>query len=91
MVEPLVSVIITTKNSERTLDRCLSTIKNQTYPNIELIVVDNNSTDKTKEIAKKYTKNVFNKGPERSAQRNFGATKARGKFLLIHDSLGVIG
>jgi len=86
MNEPLVSVIIPTKNSEKTLDRCLESIKNQSYKNIELIVVDNNSTDRTKEIAKKYTDKVFNFGPERSAQRNFGARQAQGEYLLIHDS-----
>ncbi len=87
MVEnPLVSVIITTRNSSRTLDKCLKSIKEQTYKNIELIVIDNNSTDNTKRIARKYTKKVFNKGPERSAQRNYGAKKANGKYLLIHDS-----
>lgn len=86
MKMPLVSVIITTKNSERTLNKCLNSIKEQTYPNIELMVVDNNSKDKTKEIAKKYTKLVFNKGPERSAQRNFGAEKARGEYLYFVDA-----
>lgn len=86
MTNPLVSVIITTKNSSRTLDRCLKSIADQTYKPIEIIVVDNNSTDNTKEIARKYTRLVFNHGPERSAQRNFGAKKAKGKYLLIHDS-----
>jgi len=85
-MNPLVSVIIPTKNSSKTLEACLESIKNQTYKNIELIVVDNNSTDNTKEIAKKYTDKVFNFGPERSAQRNFGAKQASGEFLLIHDS-----
>lgn len=86
MDNPLVSVIIPTKNSSRTLEACLESIKNQTYENIELIVVDNNSTDNTKEIAKKYTNKVFNYGSERSAQRNFGAEQAKGEYLLIHDS-----
>jgi glycosyltransferase involved in cell wall biosynthesis len=86
MKKDLVSVIVTTKNSEQFLDACLSSIKNQSYKNIELIVVDNNSTDATKEIAKKNTKQIFNKGPERSAQRNFGAKKAKGNFLLFIDS-----
>lgn len=83
---PLVSVIITTKNSSQTLDKCLNSLKNQTYKNFEIIVVDNNSSDKTKEIAKKYTKLIFNKGPERSAQRNFGVEKSRGEFVYIIDS-----
>lgn len=86
MKKPLVSIIIPTKNSARTLEKCLQSIKDQSYRNIELIVVDNNSTDNTKEIAKKYTDKVFNFGPERSAQRNFGARQARGEYLLIHDS-----
>jgi len=83
---PLVSVIIPTKNSARTLEKCLESIKNQSYKNIELIVVDNNSTDNTKEIAEKFTDKVFNFGPERSAQRNFGVKNSNGEYLLIHDS-----
>ncbi len=83
---PLVSVIIPTKNSEEFLEDCLESIKNQTYKNLEIIVVDNNSTDKTKKIALKYTELVFNKGPERSAQRNFGASKSKGDYFLFIDS-----
>ena len=49
-------------------------------------MVDNNSTDKTNEIAKKYTDKVFNNGPERSAQRNYGAKEAKGKYFLFIDS-----
>lgn len=83
---PLVSVIIPTRNSEEFLEDCLASIKKQTYKNVEIIVVDNNSTDGTKKIALKYTKLVFNKSPERSAQRNFGASKSKGKYLLFIDS-----
>jgi glycosyltransferase involved in cell wall biosynthesis len=86
MIRPLISVIITTRNSEKTLERCLNSIKNQTYENIELIVVDNDSTDKTKEIASRYTKKSYNKGPERSIQRNFGAKNAEGEYLFFVDS-----
>lgn len=81
-----VSVIITTRNEERNIKRCLQSIKQQTYNDIEIIVVDNKSTDKTKEISKKFTKNVYDKGPERSAQRNFGAEKAKGDYLLFIDA-----
>ena len=86
MKNPLVSIIIPTRNSDRTISACLKSIKKQTYKNIEIIVVDNNSTDTTKEISKKYTKRVFNKGPERSAQRNFGALKSKGEYVLFIDS-----
>jgi glycosyltransferase involved in cell wall biosynthesis len=84
--KPLVSVIVPTRNSERTIGNCLKSIVNQSYPNIEIIVVDNNSSDDTKEIAKKYTNFVFNRGPERSAQRNFGASKSKGEYFLFIDS-----
>ena len=82
----LVSTIITTKNSARTLEKCLVSIKNQSYANIELIVIDNNSTDNTLEIANRYADKVFTKEPERSAQRNFGVKNSQGEYLLIHDS-----
>ena len=83
---PLVSVIVTTRNNHATLELCLYSIKQQSYPAIELIVVDNNSTDDTKAIAQNYTEHVFNKGPERSTQRNFGVGKAKGEYVLIIDS-----
>ena len=83
---PLVSIIITTKNEENNIDNCLKSIKNQDYKNIEIIVVDNNSEDKTKNIAKKYTRKIFNIGPERSVQRNFGVEKAKGKYILYLDA-----
>lgn len=51
---PLVSVIITTKNEEKNIQNCLDSILSQTYKNIEIIVVDNNSTDKTKEICMQF-------------------------------------
>lgn len=81
-----VSVIIPTRNSAEFLGDCLKSIKEQTYKNIELIVVDNNSIDRTKEIAKKFTDKVFNFGPERSAQRNFGVSRSSGDYVLIIDS-----
>jgi glycosyltransferase involved in cell wall biosynthesis len=86
MNSPLVSVIIPTRNSAATLAACLASITAQTYPHIELIVVDRDSTDATKTIAGRFTKLVFNHGPERSAQRNFGVDRAKGEYVLIIDS-----
>ncbi len=83
---PLVSVIITTKNSAATLPILLKSITRQSYEYMEIIVVDNFSTDETADIARQFTNKVFNKGPERSAQRNFGAKKSKGNYLLILDS-----
>jgi glycosyltransferase involved in cell wall biosynthesis len=86
MKQPLVSIIVTTRNNTATLDACLASIAAQTYKSCELIVVDNNSTDDTKAIAHRYTTYVYNEGPERSAQRNYAARCAKGDYLLIIDS-----
>ena len=88
MNNQLISVIITTKNEEKHIANCLESIKKQTYPQelIEIIVVDNNSSDKTKEIALKYTDKVFDSGPERSAQRNFGVEKSSGEYVMYLDA-----
>jgi glycosyltransferase involved in cell wall biosynthesis len=88
MNEINVSVIVTTKNEEDHIGDCLRAIEIQNYPQdkIEIIVVDNNSSDRTKEIAFRFTPLVFDQGPERSAQRNFGIEKARGKYLLYLDA-----
>ncbi len=86
---PLISVVITTKNEEKHIDACLSSIANQTYPSnrIETIVVDNQSSDRTKEIAKGFTSLVFDKGPERNAQRNYGMLEiAKGEYLMWIDA-----
>ncbi len=88
-VLPLVSVVITTKNEEKHIVSCLKSIKNQDYPQkkIEIIVVDNHSTDDTVKLAKKYTQNVFTKGPERSAQRNYGMIiKSHGQYVMYIDA-----
>jgi glycosyltransferase involved in cell wall biosynthesis len=85
MPKPAISVIIPTRNSAATLGACLRSVQAQTEP-VELIVVDRDSTDQTVPIAKTFTPHVFNHGPERSAQRNFGAGAASGKILLFIDS-----
>jgi len=83
-----VSVIITTRNEEANIGNCLDSIKKQNCLacEIEIIVVDNNSGDNTKEIARRYTDKVYNYGPERSTQRNFGVNKASGKYILYIDA-----
>ena len=85
-MNPKVSVIVTTKNNHATLEACLQSIADQTYEHIELIVVDNNSSDDTKEIARRFTDHVYDKGPERSAQRNYAVQKSTGDYVCIIDS-----
>ena len=83
---PIVSVIITTKNEGAVIGRLILSIKNQTFKNKEIILVDNNSTDNTLDIAKGMNVKTYTIGPERSIQRNFGAKISKGKYLFILDA-----
>jgi glycosyltransferase involved in cell wall biosynthesis len=90
---PLVSVVIPTFNSEHVLPECLESIKNQTYPAVEIIVVDGHSSDSTMAIAGKYA-TVYSFGPDQTTgrvfgapyQRNYGVTMAQGKYVYYVDS-----
>lgn len=84
--EPLVSVLVSTKNSAKYLARCLDSVKKQTYKNWELILVDNYSIDDTLKIARQSTEQVYSFGPERSTQYNLAAKKAKGKYIYRIDS-----
>ena len=86
MDEPLVSIIIPTYNSEKTLPLCLESIKKQTYRNIEVFIVDNYSTDRTVEIAKRYGAKIIQVRGERAKAKNIGLRHARGKYVLFIDS-----
>jgi glycosyltransferase involved in cell wall biosynthesis len=83
----MISVIIPTFNEEKNIERILKSLKRQTVKNVELIVVDDGSTDSTVNLAKKHTSKVYpRKHAERSVQRNFGASKAKGQYLLFLDA-----
>jgi len=79
------AAIVTTRNSAATLEACLASVQRQTVP-VTLIVVDNFSTDDTPAIARRYTSNLLQAGPERSRQRNLGANMAASTYLLFVDS-----
>ncbi len=84
--KPQISVIIPTKNSEATIGKCLRSIEDQTYLNIDAIVVDDFSRDKTRRIAEKYGAKTILIKAKRSKARNVGADKAKGDFVLFIDS-----
>jgi len=86
MRKPLISIIIPTKDSDATIRKCLESILNQTYANIELIVVDSYSRDETRKIAENYGAAVFETDAERSQARNIGARKSLGDFVFFIDS-----
>ena len=84
---PLVSVVVTTKNEELNITNCLKSIRLQTYSNIEVIVVDNGSTDNTKTLASGLADIVVDTGPERSKQRNYGICElASGAYAMFVDA-----
>ncbi|XAS75146.1 glycosyltransferase [Dermatophilaceae bacterium Sec6.4] len=84
--QQLVSVVVPTRNNTRTLAACLASVREQTYGAVELIVVDNYSSDDTADIARRYADRVITAGPERSAQRNTGVDAAQGDWVLWLDS-----
>lgn len=90
--EPLVSIIIPVYNREQTLERCLCSVLRQTYRKLEIIVVDDGSTDHTQMILGKYSKKdsrirVFRKENSGvSESRNLGIRMAQGEYLQFLDS-----
>ena len=81
-----VSAIVTTRNSAAHLEECLRSLHEQTYGDVEVVVVDNASSDGTPRIAERHADLVLEFGPERSAQRNHGVERSSGEFVLIVDS-----
>ena len=58
MKQPLISIITVVFNREQTIEKALKSVINQTYNNIEYIVIDGGSTDRTVEIIKKYSDSI---------------------------------
>lgn len=86
---PVITVVIATYDCERTIEKCLLSIKKQTYLNIDIVVVDSLYYDKTKQekckkIIEKYAR-YYQDGPERSIQRNRGIKEAKGEYVLVID------
>ncbi|GAA8851710.1 glycosyltransferase family A protein [Helicobacter pylori] len=81
-----VTVVVPTRNNIRTIEACLRSVVEQSHPDVELIVVDNHSTDGTPQVAERLADRVITAGPERSAQRNTGIEAARGQWVLWLDS-----
>jgi glycosyltransferase involved in cell wall biosynthesis len=81
--QPLVSVIIPVYNREKFLAEAIDSVLAQTYRPIEIIVIDDGSTDKSGEIARSYaeTKYIYQDNQGVSVARNIGVDAAQGEFL----------
>lgn len=92
MSTPLISIIVPVYNIKEYLPRCVSSLQAQTYPNIEILLVDDGSTDGTgalcDELAAKDERiRVFHKANGGSSSaRNLGLSRARGKYIGFVDS-----
>jgi glycosyltransferase involved in cell wall biosynthesis len=84
---PKISVVIPAFNEEKFLPKCLESLKNQDFKNFEVIVVDNNSTDKTAQITKEFGSILLSEKKQGVAfARQKGFLKARGKIIASTDA-----
>jgi len=90
---PKVSIIVPVYNVEQYLEKCLETLVNQTLEDIEIIIVNDGSKDKSKEIINKYIDNYPNKiaylekeNGGLSDARNYGIPYSRGEYIAFLDS-----
>jgi glycosyltransferase involved in cell wall biosynthesis len=89
MNNPLVSVIIPNYNYGRYLREAIDSVLNQTYLNLEIIVVDDGSKDNSKEVLESYgtrIKTIFQQNQGVSAARNNGVALSRGEYLAFLDA-----
>jgi glycosyltransferase involved in cell wall biosynthesis len=93
LFNPLVSIIIPCYNVELYIVECLDSVFHQTYPNIEVICVDNNSTDKTSQLINEYKESsesklqlLFEKKKGASVARNKGLSVAKGDWVQFLDA-----
>ena len=94
-MKDLVSILIPCYNGEQFLDRCFKCLLNQTYENIEIILINDGSTDNSENIIKKYRKNIEKKGFRflYIYQENGGAASAintalkhvTGEYIMLYD------
>lgn len=88
----LVSVIVPIYNVEKYLDNCVNSIRNQTYQNLEIILVDDGSPDNCPKMCEEYERNdprirvIHKPNGGLSDARNFGIKEAKGKYITCIDS-----
>jgi len=85
---PLVSTVIAVYNGEDFIGEAINSVLNQTYPNVEIIVVDDGSTDATQSILKSFGEKItwtWQKNSGTPAARNVGVRMSQGKYIALLD------
>lgn len=91
MSVPLVSVITPAYNAQDFIGETIHSVINQTYPDWELLVIDDGSTDETRKVVEKYLSDprvryLYQENQERAAARNLGIRHAYGKYIAFLDA-----
>jgi glycosyltransferase involved in cell wall biosynthesis len=89
MMTPFFSVILTTYNRAHLLHKAIESVLSQTFRSWELIVVDDGSTDNTRQLIERFDariKYIYQQNSERSAARNNGIAHAQGQYICFLDS-----
>ena len=92
MNNPLISIIVPVYNVEKHISECIESLLNQTYQNLEIVLVDDGSTDESGKICDKFAQKdnrikVYHKpNGGVSSARNYGLEKATGKYISFCDS-----
>jgi cellulose synthase/poly-beta-1,6-N-acetylglucosamine synthase-like glycosyltransferase len=90
-MKPEISVIVPVYNGEKTIDKCIKSILKSSFKNFEIITINDNSTDNSLKIIKKFPIKIFNVNFDSASKvRNFGAKKAKAKILVFVDQDVVI-
>lgn len=91
MKETLVTIVIASYNNSKYINHCIETVVNQTYKNIEIIIIDDGSTDNTKRVCRNYladTRVTFieKQNGGLSSSRQLGLDKAKGEYISFIDA-----
>ena len=87
----MISVCVAIYNAEKTIEKCINSIRLQTISDIEIVLVDDGSKDRTAEICKAYSETderihyYYKKNGGLSSTRNYGLEKANGEYIIFVD------
>lgn len=91
-MKPLISIIVPVYNADQYIDKCIDSIRNQSYTNFELLLIDDGSVDNSASICKRYAeedsriKYIYKRNGGVSSARNLGIENATGKWVCFVDS-----